>query len=286
MDALHHHPSTSERHHPKASGPSPNLVKDRRVSEDNCLGRPSRIFETYRDPAATSSRMSQIEHPRSGWRALEEGILSIPIPAAPSPPISIPRANSKRKTRKSEGDTGTAATPAGARQELAAFGFFPREDKGPKVFRGFDRDWQDEEDLDMEDDEAAIHGEDGEQDVGVFATRQVEGLGRVPDPPFHPALRPAGIREFNRQQQQDDRSWPHQKQPGPSPVVKPSSDQPIFSSSQIPPLSSDVSSSLTSDSADIPRPNRRLSRGGIISERGTVRVVTLGVYRVDPCGWP
>jgi hypothetical protein len=145
---------------------------------------------------------------------------------------------------------------------LGAFGFFV--DKPKKAVRGFAQEFEDEEDLGFGegDDEptsspsSLVTPRQGETpylrdrrtvrpSTKAQATNEVikgkkKGLGRVPDPPYHPSLRPAGIRELQRreaaaaeQAQAARKAASTRPARGSSPVIATSSD--------------DVSSSLHSD---------------------------------------
>jgi hypothetical protein len=80
---------------------------------------------------------------------------------------------------------------------LASFGFFGEKPK--KATKGFDEDWEQEDDLPFE-------GEDDENDLVKEGRAEIGNGGKrlqaVPLPPPHPALRPAGVRELRRREEQ------------------------------------------------------------------------------------
>jgi hypothetical protein len=84
---------------------------------------------------------------------------------------------------------------SGTQSKLAAFGFFGEKPK--KAVRGFEEDWEQEDDLAFDHDlEADRVMHDQEQEEG---RRKQDGrLQAVPLPPPHPELRPAGLRELKR----------------------------------------------------------------------------------------
>jgi hypothetical protein len=145
------------------------------------------------------------------WRALESGILSVPVNQA-TPASST--SESQRKKRKSE-----APQDGGAQTKLAAFGFFATPTQGRvtrSAAKNFEKEWEEEENLDF--DQVGEYGEDvqdikeesaaGGSKIGPLSgrkhttprTRTNQRLGKVPDAPYHPSLRPAGIAELKKRE--------------------------------------------------------------------------------------
>lgn len=136
-------------------------------------------------PKPSSSR--QPRSSGSGWPAFgfDE---TTPTQAARSRVDKSPSCSSKKRKIPS--------ATTGTQSKLAAFGFFGEKSKKP--IKGFEEDWEMEDDLPFDDDLAPdaddVHQEWDER-------RQCEKDGRlqaVPLPPPHPSLRPAGIRELKR----------------------------------------------------------------------------------------
>lgn len=126
----------------------------------------------------------------AGWRALDRGILSAPPPPAPpsSQNTSAKRMRPSTSSRRSEGEGQT---------KLAAFGFFG-ETKRPKE-ADFGKDWEEDEDLEFEPDDPLGTEELPRQSAAVV---EKAGLGSSPNAPYHPSLRPAGIREMQRRERE------------------------------------------------------------------------------------
>lgn len=126
-----------------------------------------------------------------GWPSTDFGLHQSSSPPPPPPPADTSPTGSgsitprvKRKARES---------PSGEKQsKLASFGFF--SDNPPKAVRGFDQEWDQEEDFELEVDE--------HEEEATGRPRLADGsrMGRVPEPPPHPDLRAAGLRELKRRQ--------------------------------------------------------------------------------------
>ena len=145
------------------------------------------------------------------WKTLETGILAVPVnPAAPT--LALSSSASQRRKRKSEATDGAAQT------KLAAFGFFQTPTQGRttrSAAKTFEKKWEDEEDLnfdqngDMEDakneDEERVYkcsqaGSSAARNGTTPRPRTSQRLGRVPEAPYHPSLRPAGIAELKKRE--------------------------------------------------------------------------------------
>ena len=142
--------------------------------------------------------------PMSGWPSTGFGL---DHPSSPSrldkPPTTFNSPKVKRKARDSLPRIGSGS---GEKQpKLASFGFF--SDKPPKPVRGFERDWDQEEDLALEvDDDEEDQRQRQSQLLVDRPGLQVEGrLGGVPEAPPHPELRPAGLRELKRRREHQER---------------------------------------------------------------------------------
>jgi len=86
----------------------------------------------------------------------------------------------------------TPSAPTATQSKLAAFGFFGEKSKKP--IKGFEEDWEMEDDLPFDDDPAP----DAEERDGRGQKSEDGRLQAVPLPPPHPSLRPAGLRELKR----------------------------------------------------------------------------------------
>ena len=128
---------------------------------------------------------------KKGWTALDRGILSIPTP--PSSQTSEAKRTSIQRKRKPP-----AATNSDGQSRLQEFGFLekPIEQKP-----ALEVEWSDEEELVFPIIDAKDQGARGDGDVKAVE----EKMGPVPEPPWHPSLRPAGIREMQRRQREDAR---------------------------------------------------------------------------------
>ncbi|ORY32925.1 hypothetical protein BCR39DRAFT_522397 [Naematelia encephala] len=149
----------------------------------------------------------------AGWKALEHGILSV-LP--PSQNIASP---SRKRLRMSQ---GSQVKSQGQQSKLAAFGFF--EDKNgkrkciEKPLPGFEKAWSDEEEMEVDFEMSSDPAQQADTDAKMSCnlpqadiemssdspkadldTTKVR-LGPVPEAPYHPSLRPAGIRELKRRE--------------------------------------------------------------------------------------
>lgn len=191
---------TPARHVQQAPVPSDNGEV---ALEGGAEAKSARTATRSRSPAAKKIRKSG-----SHWPEFAIG------PSTSSPNNATPRAK-----RASPPPSSTAT-----QSRLAAFGFFADRPRPAKPVRGFDEDWDDEEDLafEFDEDEPSVedqHG-DGERE-------QVTMLGPVPEPPPHPSLRPAGLRELERRRRQAAAvNGPPSSSSSPAPYPPSSSSQP------------------------------------------------------------
>jgi hypothetical protein len=134
-------------------------------------------------PTPKPAAIRQSRPSGSGWPAFgfDE---TTPTQAARSRADRSPSSSSKKRKI-------TSAT-TGTQSKLAAFGFFGEKSKKP--IKGFEEDWEMEDDLPFDDDLAADAEESEERGQRNEDTR----LQAVPLPPPHPSLRPAGLRELKR----------------------------------------------------------------------------------------
>ena len=98
----------------------------------------------------------------------------------------------KRSAKKRKSSPLTAKLGTGTQSKLAAFGFFGEKPK--KEVRGFEEDWEMEDDLPFEvdmEDRPHMDRKHGDE----------RGFKAVPPPPPHPALRPAGLKELKRREE-------------------------------------------------------------------------------------
>ncbi|WVW84135.1 hypothetical protein I302_106164 [Kwoniella bestiolae CBS 10118] len=142
---------------------------------------------------------------KAKWDHLQRGILATtPVPNAnanASTPSQVrkstPKDSQKNKKRKSN-----STTDRNEQSKLASFGFF-NDKSNRKLNREFEKRWEDEEDLDLDipDDEvdSSPHDQEGKAKRGDNESKGKK-LGKVPEAPYHPSLRPAGIREMERRE--------------------------------------------------------------------------------------
>jgi len=136
-------------------------------------------------PKPSSSR--QPRSSGSGWPAFgfDE---TTPTQAARSRVDKSPSSSSKKRK--------TSSATTGTQSKLAAFGFFGEKSKKP--IKGFEEDWEKEDDLPFDDDLALDAGDHMQEWNERRQGNLDEGLQPVPLPPPHPSLRPAGLRELKR----------------------------------------------------------------------------------------
>ena len=157
----------------------------------------------------------------SRWKALDEGILSLPAPS--------PSASSARKTKiKVDGGKGEAqgegqgprlrssgrAGPSRSKKRksevndhsqarLASFGFFKDEPERAHK-ESFDLGWGEEENLEFEEEREDNQGHAKASTPSAHVRRSSKSGGKsllpVPDAPYHPSLRKAGIEELKRRE--------------------------------------------------------------------------------------
>lgn len=178
-------------------------------NEQNEDQRQSSSSRQHHSPSKTCSPTNNATPRPKGedrWKTLESGILSVPV--APKTPASA-LVSSQRKRRKTD-----ATQDAAAQTKLAAFGFFHTPTQGGRTTRSaakaFEKKWEDEEDLDLDEEDmedgdgnGEAHGRTGVSSVrqsGTPRTRTSQRLGKVPDAPYHPSLRPAGIAELKKRE--------------------------------------------------------------------------------------
>ena len=139
----------------------------------------------------------------SGWPSTGFGLEN---PSSPSRLDKSPTtSNTPKVKRKARDSLPRIRSGSGEkRPKLASFGFF--SDKPPKPVRGFERDWDQEEDLALEVDDDEDDQHQGQRQLVVDRPGlRVEGrLGGVPEAPPHPELRPAGLRELKRRRDQQE----------------------------------------------------------------------------------
>jgi len=138
-------------------------------------------------PTPKPATVKQSRSSGSGWPAFgfDE---ATPTQAARSRADRSPSSSSKKRK--------VQAVTTGTQSKLAAFGFFGEKSKKP--IKGFEEDWEMEDDLPFDDDLAPDANDDNQE---WDARRQEETdrrLQAVPLPPPHPSLRPAGLRELKR----------------------------------------------------------------------------------------
>ncbi|OCF39641.1 hypothetical protein I317_06551 [Kwoniella heveanensis CBS 569] len=165
---------------------------------------------------------------KAKWDHLSRGILA-PTPSKPFAPREQSRhtpsaqLSKKRKTRSPPTSTPGRNDKGGEQSKLAAFGFFGADPASRAIAKrrkrqagsggdgdGFGRGWHDEEDHDFAEAESRLSSpsyaiQDRDRDLGAEGREGVKkgkgkdrSLGKVPEAPPHPALRPAGIRELER----------------------------------------------------------------------------------------
>lgn len=137
--------------------------------------------------------------PSTGFGLEQDGSSPTANPISSPTPSITP--TTKRKARDSVTRSGDGQS------KLASFGFF--SDKPAKPVRGFDQEWDQEEDLaDLEEEDP--HGPLSGDSSGQRRGEDERGWGGVPAAPPHPDLRPAGLRELKRrgdeQERQNDRT--------------------------------------------------------------------------------
>lgn len=124
-------------------------------------------------PTPQPSQVAGPSRPRlsQNWAAVQNSGLLQAIVPAPLPPPKAPKAGTKRKVKGKGKEEGQSS--------LEAFGIMKQ--RKPKRASGFEEDFEDEVDIEEE-----------ERDAGP--SRERDGFRKVPHAPYHPALRPAGIK--------------------------------------------------------------------------------------------
>jgi hypothetical protein len=107
--------------------------------------------------------------------------------------------SSKGKGKKRKVDDGDRESQT----KLAAYGFQRDQHKGKRsrAEQSFDKLWEEEKDLDLDGDDDTPVSKDDKQGNTTQATSG-RPLQRVPEPPYHPLYREAGIRELKKRDQQ------------------------------------------------------------------------------------
>ncbi|WVR06872.1 hypothetical protein IAU60_003908 [Kwoniella sp. DSM 27419] len=130
----------------------------------------------------------------SKWDALSRGILA-PTPKRESVPagsVLSPSSAPERKRKSPASVIGQAE-----QSKLASFGFFGDRSRRRKSSRDLEKEWEEEENHHFEEDELPRRSVlTGTQAITAEATPRK--LGKVPAAPYHPSLRPAGVRELER----------------------------------------------------------------------------------------
>jgi len=153
--------------------------------------------DSLENPPAMPPPTQSKQQSASRWRALDNGILSaLPLQTTQPAQAVTSEAVPYTRTRKRISGNTPEADPH-EQTKLVEFGFFG-ERKRP-VLADFERDWEEKEDLRIEQDEhiyAALDIPAKRSD----STEQSKVLGPVPEAPYHPMLRSAGIREMRRRE--------------------------------------------------------------------------------------
>ncbi|WWD03376.1 hypothetical protein V865_001428 [Kwoniella europaea PYCC6329] len=172
-------PSNKEEKSPSRSSPSLSAGRDQ-DGTDNATRADPRSDAMKPKPASSSK-----------WDHLHRGILAAGTSQTPN---ASQKQNKKRKSRSTTDEKEQQS-------KLASFGFFNDRPK-KRMNRDFEKKWEDEEDLDIdipEDDQVIEAAQEEEKGEG-------KKLDKVPLPPLHPSLRPAGIKELRRRQRETSRS--------------------------------------------------------------------------------
>jgi len=146
------------------------------------------------------------------WGKLHEGILSVPVDHTPTR-LDPPSSSTRAKKRKSGGADESQL-------KLAAFGYFPsgRSSRSrTEPSRNFDKAWSDEEDLKLELEEA--DGDAPDRHPSPDGSGSSKRLRHVPDAPYHPGLRPAGVAELERRRESQPRSTSRSSAPTHDPLI-------------------------------------------------------------------
>jgi len=192
----------------------------RRMSTLFKLGRPSRSIARFPTDLGVGETIHPVnvqtrgddtprsKQPRSAWPSFAFGPGDNDVtPTGPRKMDITPSATASGSKRKSAVGAGS-----GSQAKLAAFGFFG--DKRAKKVRGFDEAWDQEDDIPFEFD--YDHGAEDTSGRGEVTTRlgpDESHLQRVPLPPPHPDLRPAGLRELRKRERERDHLDVEDEQP-------------------------------------------------------------------------
>ena len=162
-----------------------------------------------------SARPRVASSSKRGWQHLEDGILSVPVTPDLKADATASTASPKRP-RKSE---RPSASTADSLPKLGAFGFFPQQastQRAKDETLVFETAWADEQDLhfepqpepqsppdqDVKEADAAVGLNKSDEMVewgmamNLNARDGFDGFGAVPEAPYHPRLRAAGIAEL------------------------------------------------------------------------------------------
>ncbi|WWC94606.1 hypothetical protein V866_001453 [Kwoniella sp. B9012] len=172
-------PSRDEEGSPACSTPSLAAGRDQDGTDKAIRKNPQ--SDAMKPKPASSSK----------WDHLHHGILAASTSQTPN---ASQKQNKKRKSRSTTDEKEQQS-------KLASFGFF-NDKPNKRMNREFEKKWKDEEDLDIdipEDDQVIEAGQEEGKGKG-------KKLDKVPLPPLHPSLRPAGIKELQRRQRENSKS--------------------------------------------------------------------------------
>ncbi|WWC61986.1 uncharacterized protein I303_104573 [Kwoniella dejecticola CBS 10117] len=137
------------------------------------------------------------------WDHLQRGILATPASTSTSTsPANLgTRTPGSKPSSQRKGKGRSRATDEGEQVKLAAYGFF--NDRAPKrLKRDFENRWEDEADIDVPEDKYSEREQAAASENGREKEKQGKKMGKVPEAPYHPSLRPAGIRELERRRKE------------------------------------------------------------------------------------
>ncbi|KAI9639346.1 uncharacterized protein MKK02DRAFT_39646 [Dioszegia hungarica] len=210
--------------------------------------------QSYPAFVASQLRPSKPKAPRksSGWQSLTHGILSAPVLVPASPPPAASGSGTKRKARSS--GPAKAVPKVESQSKLEAFGI--RKERPVKPVKAFEGDFEDEMEIE-------------EEEPGKAGPSRPAGkkLREIPNAPYHPALRPAGIKAMKQREAAAATARPRtraqtkgsDRSSSPIPLVDPTPHRPtvrrktgsnLSPPSSTPPGRSPVSSSLLTDTTE------------------------------------
>lgn len=152
-------------------------------------------LQTQTPMASTSSiakgyKKSSKGRSSTGWPPTGFGNLSSPV--KPSFPSTTTTPTSKLKRKATDPNLRSESTSI--QSKLASFGFF--SDKPARPVRGFDQEWDEEEDLPL--DMLDYDHQERDHNAHQLMRRDTEVMMAIPEALPHPDLRPAGLRELKR----------------------------------------------------------------------------------------